>query len=96
MLKIYVEFWGVLANKAAKSKETVVLDRADMDFKVVVEKICQGYGPDFRRLILDDSGELNSGLTILVDGKPVRRLKDFTQNFKNGSRIVFTYPLMGG
>lgn len=96
MPKIDVEFWGVLANKAGKLKETVVLERADMDLKVVVEKICQVYGPDFRSLILDDSGELNSGLTILVDGKPVRKVKDFTQNLNSGSRIVFTYPLMGG
>ena len=88
-VSVTVVFLARAGDIVGKHFIRIQLDRGDPDLKHLIEEIGKQISPRFYRGVM--TGRLV--FSIFVNGKPVDEL---SYKLKDGDRIVFTTPEMGG
>jgi MoaD family protein len=62
----------------------------------VIDQFMSKYGKKLRKSFVDDNGNLETHVVILVNGRNYLFLEELNTKLKDGDQIVISPPLVGG
>lgn len=62
----------------------------------LLHALCNAYGPEFRRWIVDENGSFGGLAIVLVNGVDCRELKGMDTQLKSSDVIAIFPPVAGG
>ncbi len=86
-----VTFVGYIRKIAGVRQQYV----AAPDVKGLLEKLSELYGTKWRRMVFDGHGLVN-GITIMVNGTSIHRLKGLATELHSGDEVIFLPQFEGG
>lgn len=95
MIKVTVKFYSIFCVAAGFCREEEIEMESGGALKVLVDLMVLKYGENFRRKLLDRSGNLPITAWILVNGERVDA-SCFGLCLKEGDVVTFTTPMLVG
>lgn len=94
-MRVEVRLFAILREIA---KQKVVTEELPSGSGVsdVVSRLCERFGPSFRAQVLDERGELNESLTVLLNGHNIAFLTGASSKLKDGDVVAIFPPVAGG
>ena len=77
------------------AKEVEVDVKAGDTVRSVLEKLTTEY-PALRKRVLDDDGNLQSSITVLVNGRSIKFLAGLNSTIQDGDQLALFPPVGGG
>jgi len=77
------------------AKEVEVDVKAGYTVRSVLEKLTAEY-PALRKRVLDDDGNLQSSITVLVNGRSIKFLAGLNSTIQEGDQLALFPPVGGG
>jgi molybdopterin synthase sulfur carrier subunit len=94
-LKIEVRLFANL-REFAKTKAAVEDIKSGTSVGDVLVKICERFGTEFRGQVLDERGQPNENIKILLNGHNIVFLQGAATKLKDGDVIAIFPPVGGG
>ena len=91
---VKIRFSSALSN-VTKTRETT-LELGDTTVKSVIDKLVEDFGPDFKKRILDDEGEVRRFVNLYVNGEDIRHLSGLDSPVKDADEISILPAVSGG
>ena len=91
MIRVKVRYQAVFSDITGSEEDTVLAEQLTLGG--LVTKLVSRFGEPFKDLLLEPhSGDIRSGMTVLVNG----RLQPRDTRLQDGDEVVFLMPLAGG
>ena len=92
-MKITITYFGQLRQVVGAESE-VAESAGPATLPAVLADLSARHGPDYRRIALDDAGDLRPSLIILVNGAPVA--KGAAPALADGDEVTILPAIAGG
>lgn len=91
MVKVKACYHAFFSQIAGRDEEVVLLEQPTLGS--LVQSLLERYGQEFAAALLDaSSGELSSGVSLLVNGSRV----PFAAELRDGDEVYFLMAIAGG
>ncbi len=89
-----IRYFAMLRDITHRSEQ--VWDKPAATVQELLESLCGAYGPEFRRWIVDEKGELGGLAIILVNGVDCRSLDGMKTVLRPEDAVAVFPPVAGG
>jgi len=89
-----IRYFAMLRDAARRSEQ--VWDSPVSSVGELLIAVCESYGPEFRKWVVDDNGNLGGLSIILVNGTDYRHLGGLDTPLKMDDVIAIFPPVAGG
>jgi molybdopterin synthase sulfur carrier subunit len=97
-LKVSVRFFTALRELVGKKAESLEFpDNEEITVEKGLKQLIERYGKDFVEYVFDrETGEIQTYLTLLVNGRSITTLDGFRTRLTNGDVLAILPPVGGG
>lgn len=96
MIAIHITtIMGLKALMGEKKDQTIVLSDGDT-VRDALNQLCNSYGSALNKRLFDDTGALNPGIAVFVNGCVIHALAGLDSSLKNDDTVLIFPPVGGG
>ena len=92
-MKVTINYFGQLRQKAGVESESLECSEEAALVEVVAER-AEHFGADFKKIVLDEDGQIRRSIIALLNGGSVD--KESAVSLKDGDEITLIPPIAGG
>jgi MoaD family protein len=94
-MKVEVKFFTKLREITGKKMEKIQL-QDHFTVAELIRLLTERYGKNFREYIYDKTGNVQSFMSFIVNGKNINKMQGFNTKLQEGDVIAIVPPVGGG
>ncbi len=95
-MKITVEFLSLPIVVKKVGSKTIALDFSGTTVNDLIQEVAGKYGRDVQKFLLDETGQLDMSLSVLINQQEWVRHNQMDRPLQNGDRVTIMMLVAGG